>query len=392
MSQAIMVATTAVILLLVTGQTVLMVVTAATGRQQDFDSVRSGDSGMKSLNIELIKLSILNKLGMQQPPEFGDQLPLIVHLQKYKNNSGSSTATLPQFQHGSYRLNSTGNSTINNYNSDDDDDYHVQTQKLIAFAQPHPTMQNLQGHYPLYFTFSDQTRHYRITKAILWVYKRLLDVIIDNSVVIIDVYKINSNNLQQSLVSSIKRVLNTNEPGWVPIELQRNMSDWFKTMDRAKNLTLVVHAYYLNKNTTHNKMPYITDANKGDENMTEIPYLEVHTHRGYRNRREAWDIKSPTCDNRTKAQPQSRCCRYPVRIKFRDFGWDWIIMPRSFTYYYCLRDSNTAECSLSQGLQNSTIGQCCVPRKTSNITLLYVDSSGIMNSTVIPDIITDVCG
>uniref|UniRef100_A0A2S2NUA7 Growth/differentiation factor 8 n=1 Tax=Schizaphis graminum TaxID=13262 RepID=A0A2S2NUA7_SCHGA len=155
------------------------------------------------------------------------------------------------------------------------------------------------------------------------------------------------------------------------------MSDWFKTMDGAKNLTLVVYAYYLNKNTTHNNMPYITDANKREENITKIPYLEVHTHHGYRNRRETSGIESPTCDNKTKAQLRSWSCRYPVRIKFRDFGWYWILKPRLFTNYYCLRDANTAECSLLQGLQNSTIGQCCVPRKTSNITVMYVDSSGI---------------
>lgn len=50
------------------------------------------------------------------------------------------------------------------------------------------------------------------------------------------------------------------------------MSDWFKTVDGAKNLTLVVQAYYLNKNTTHDKIPYITDARKREDNMTEVHY------------------------------------------------------------------------------------------------------------------------
>ncbi|KAF0762121.1 growth/differentiation factor 8-like isoform X2, partial [Aphis craccivora] len=261
------------ILLLITGQTVLA--TTSADRQQDSNS-GSGDDEMKSMNIELIKLSILNKLGMQRPPEFGNRLHLQGQLKKYNNNSGSSTVTPPQFRNRSYRINATGNDTINSHNDDDDDDYHVQTQKLIAFTQPHPTMQNFQGQFPLYFTFSDPTRHFSITKAILWVYKRqLLDVIIDDSVIIIDVYKMNPNNLQQLLVSSVKQVFNTTEPGWVPIELKRNMSDWFKTVDGAKNLTLVVQAYYLNKNTTHDKIPYITDARKREDNMTEdcIDYL-----------------------------------------------------------------------------------------------------------------------
>lgn len=121
------------IFLLITGQTVLA--TNSTDRQQDSKS-DGDDGGMKSMNIELIKLSILSKLGMQRPPEFGNQLSLQGQLKKYNNNSGSSTVTLPQFRNRSYRINVTGNDTIDSHNGDDDDDYHVQTQKLIALTQP----------------------------------------------------------------------------------------------------------------------------------------------------------------------------------------------------------------------------------------------------------------
>ncbi|XP_027854239.2 growth/differentiation factor 8-like isoform X1 [Aphis gossypii] len=366
------------IFLLITGQTVLA--TNSTDRQQDSNS-DGDDGGMKSMNIELIKLSILNKLGMQRPPEFGNRLSLQGQLKKYNNNSGSSTVTLPQFRNRSYRINVTGNDTIDSHNGDDDDDYHVQTQKLIAFTQPHPTMQNFQGQFPLYFTFSDPTRHYSITKAILWVYKRqLLDVIIEDSVIIIDVYKIDANNLQQSLVSSVKQVFNTTEPGWVPIELQRNMSDWLKTVDGTKNLTLVVQAYYLNKNTTHDKMPYITDARKREDNMTEVPYLEVHTHNGYRNKRES-------------RSGSSTCSRHPVMIDFSDIGWDWILAPRRFTFYYCLGEcSPSIPVHFEVELQTSAESRCCVPRKTSNFTVLHTDRLGNIFSSVIPYIIVDECG
>ncbi|XP_029342944.1 growth/differentiation factor 8 isoform X2 [Acyrthosiphon pisum] len=275
MTNVVVIAVTAV-LLLVTAETVLAAIAAADSQQ---DVNNGADGGMKSLNIELIKSSILNKLGMQRPPEFSDRLPLQVLASKYRNDHASSTLVPSKIRHKSNRIDATGDggtdiqgrktattSTDNAINSDnDDDDYHVKTQKLIASAQPHPTVQILQDQYPLYFTFSEQTQHYRITKAILWVYKRRLDVVIDNSVVIIDVYRINPINLQQSLVSSIKRVLNTNEPGWMPIELQRNMSDWFKTIDEVKNLTIMIQAYYTNKNTTHDKTPYITDARKRDD-------------------------------------------------------------------------------------------------------------------------------
>lgn len=138
MPPEIVVATAAAILLLITGQTILASTSA--DRQQDLNSGGGGggDGGVKSLNIELIKLSILNKLGMQRPPEFGNRLSLQAQSQKYNNKSGSSTVTMmpPQFRNNLYRINATENNTINSHNGDDDDDYHVQTQKLIAFTQP----------------------------------------------------------------------------------------------------------------------------------------------------------------------------------------------------------------------------------------------------------------
>lgn len=67
-----------------------------------------------------------------------------------------------------------------------------------------PTTQKLRGHYPLYFTFSEQTGQQRITEAILWLYKKRLDVVIDDPVVMIDVFRINPNNMHQTFLSSIK--------------------------------------------------------------------------------------------------------------------------------------------------------------------------------------------
>lgn len=67
----------------------------------------------------------------------------------------------------------------------------------------------------------------------------------------------------------VQHILNTTEPGWVPIDLQRRMSDWFRTTNGAKNLTLMVNAYFMTKNMTHARIPFVTDARKRDD-MTEV--------------------------------------------------------------------------------------------------------------------------
>jgi len=166
---------------------------AAADRQQDFDSGDNesprtpaavqcanclGHDGIKSLSIELIKASILNKLGMQRPPEFGGRLPPRVPtdlpplqdlMRKYNTDHSSSVVVLPHIRHKSHHLDdsatdmqsdeATGYSTTaamdntNGYNggdTNDDDDYHVKTHKLIAFAQP----RKYNSEQPLVFTRS----------------------------------------------------------------------------------------------------------------------------------------------------------------------------------------------------------------------------------------------
>lgn len=106
---------------------------------------------MKSLNIELIKASILKKLGMKQPPNFGGRLPpqlstdlppLQDIMRKY-NNDHSSSLELPHIRHKSQILDATGDSASDlqsnkatGYNDGDTyDDYHVKMHKFIAIAQ-----------------------------------------------------------------------------------------------------------------------------------------------------------------------------------------------------------------------------------------------------------------
>ncbi|XP_025197487.1 growth/differentiation factor 8-like isoform X2 [Melanaphis sacchari] len=415
--------------------------TAAADRQQDIDSgddesLRTpaavqcanclGHEGIKSLSIELIKASILNKLGMQRPPEFGGRLPPRVPtdlpplqdlMRRYNNDHGSSVVVFPRIRHKSHHFDdsvtdmqsdeATGYSTTaaaaasaenaNSYNVGnmdvDDDDYHVKTHKLIAFAQPHPTVQKLRGHYPLYFTFSEQTGQQRITEAILWLYKRRLDVVIDDAVVMIEVYRIYPITLHQSFVSSLKCVINTTQPGWVPIDLQRHMSDWFKTTDGPKNLTLAVHAYYVNKNTTHARTPYVTDARKR-EDMTEIPYLEVHTREDRRSRVRRNAASGLTCN---ETSTETRCCRFPLTVDFEEFGWHWIIAPKRYVANYCsgacdpMLFPKYPHTHLVQMTKFGT-GPCCAPRKMSAISMLYYDPDFNIIYGMLPGMVVDRCG
>lgn len=93
---------------------------------------------------------------------------------------------------------------------------------------------------------------------------------------------------------------------------------------------------------------------------------------------------------------QSRCCRYPLRVDFRKFGWDWIIAPDIYEAYYCAgecpigflpKHPHTYIYSLS-----SSYSTCCSPRKLSPLSLLYFDDNKNVIHSIIPNMAVEKCG
>ena len=64
------------------------------------------------------------------------------------------------------------------------------------------------------------------------------------------------------------------------------------------------------------------------------PYIEIQIRRRARDgrRRRAASTADLDCDETTS---ESRCCRYPLTVDFREFGWDWVLAPTRFEAYYC---------------------------------------------------------
>jgi len=111
----------------------------------------------------------------------------------------------------------------------------------------------------------------------------------------------------------------------------------------------------------------------------------AHPPRVYRNRRGA-------------SGPDRRCRRQPVTIDVDKLGWDHIIWPKTFVFYYC-----SGECSSTMWVHSPrpTSGrearpaaerQCCVPRKASMLSISYLNSTGFVDYRNLSDIIVDECG
>lgn len=94
---------------------------------------------------------------------------------------------------------------------------------------------------------------------------------------------------------------------------------------------------------------------------------------------------------------ERRCCRYPLVIDFEQFHWDWIIVPKRYSAYYCsgecpfLYSQRYAHTGLAQ--QTGTAGgPCCAPRKVSAISMLYYDNHMNIVYGRLPGMVVDQCG
>jgi len=122
----------------------------------------------------------------------------------------------------------------------------------------------------------------------------------------------------------------------------------------------------------------------------QIPYLEVHT-----TVPEQAGAGSENGEDTTAAHIQ--CCRYPLTIDFNELDWDQIIATKRFVFYYC-----SGECSSTMPVHSprptrrrkalpATELQCCVSRKTSRLSVLYINSSGCIHYRDFSDTIADEC-
>ncbi|CAL1298810.1 unnamed protein product [Larinioides sclopetarius] len=93
-------------------------------------------------------------------------------------------------------------------------------------------------------------------------------------------------------------------------------------------------------------------------------------------------VRESTSGARSKRSACGReCCRRPLRIRFKDIGWDWIVQPAEFEAFYCkgrCRDS-TDDFASTHALMQSILSfkgrkvsrPCCAPRKLRPLNLLH---------------------
>lgn len=109
--------------------------------------------------------------------------------------------------------------------------------------------------------------------------------------------------------------------------------------------------------------------------------------------------------NRNNKRVKSECQRHPMKVVFKDVGWqDWILAPRDYEAYYChgecpfplsdhLNATNHAiiQTLVSEVEPEAVPPACCVPTDLSPISMLYLNGEEVVLKNY-PDMVVEACG
>lgn len=325
----------------------------------------------RKFRLETIKRQILNKLGFSNS--------------KLPNMTGKNFPRTPSLQKLIDQYEMQGDQP---YGGMDDylpeDEYYGQVQRAYTMSQPLPEKFKINFQGAVYFELPESVTSRKIRDAKLWVYLEKPKEEIHQHIEMF-VYVIPRKGKPQDIFKGPKRYKKTNTYGWHEIRVTHIVHHWIKHSD--SNRGMLIQA--LDK---HGRNLVVTADN--DPNQTHHPMLEMSTMPHSRSHRSKRSYDMMICSETEKIET---CCRYPLRVNFVEFGWDWVIAPTGYTANYCSGEcryrhvENNPQAYLIQQTPGGT-GPCCTPSKMLPLAMLYFDHAHTVLYTYMQKMVVVRCG
>ncbi|XP_070566808.1 growth/differentiation factor 8-like [Ptychodera flava] len=323
----------------------------------------------KKFRLDKIKEKILAELDMTEPPNITGPLPKIPTHLLLKN--------------------------VYPLQSDDPDPYavdksHATTEKVITFASKMPptnAMSDLsertwQGF--CYFNLPMKIRESRVVRARLWLYIKPTKVVQDTATWL-HIYQIlpPDRKSRQSIIRSKKTDLSHRGGHWENFDFTHVVNEW--VTDPESNLGIAVEAM------DHEDISVVV-TDTGDD-QAKRPFLEIRNQRQNIRKKRSSGMK---CNEHSS---EKKCCHYPLTVDFEEFGWDWIIAPKIYEANYCAGECphnflpKYSHTHITEGADiNGNVGACCTAVETSEITMLYFNTSENILFGRLPNMVVESCG
>ncbi|XP_071961730.1 growth/differentiation factor 8-like isoform X2 [Antedon mediterranea] len=322
------------------------------------------DERVTKWQIELIKSSLLHKLGLTHPPKIAkrpipDNPPILEHLHQ-----------IPEIQDEEMFADEPVE-----YTDMDDTSRSASIQRVLILAtEPKDDMMS-----PNVVCFNIGLDGQDIAAANLWMYAGQADVV-QRTVTSLRVYMIipatPTSPVKRKLYKEKTISLSTTDGSWEQFDAKPLMMEWMKDTDT--------------------KYQYIEiEATDGADNNVVItgpndrrrPLLDI----ALRKRKVR-----PTPKRICPDVGRKPCCRHPIVIDFAEIGWDWILAPRSFKTHYCSGDCSVSFSRFNRHTQllilNNSPIPCCSARKYADLRLLYFTENSEIVPAQIHGLIVEECG
>ncbi|XP_038044317.1 growth/differentiation factor 8-like [Patiria miniata] len=339
----------------------------------------------KALRIESIKEQILRKLNLKSVPNITMPLPKIPPLQQLMGGQDSDMSAMQGDApgHEQFRM-----PHMNDYDSTPH--YGATTKRIFTFAKPTPPELHLEDPTICFFDVQDKTDGYVVSKATLYFYvqpaKLLQTTVHLMSVSRVVMMKGGRGMIKLDTVREEKIVLSSRHGEWQSVELTDVVTEWIDSP--GTNNGLKIELYDDGGNS-------VVVTGLTDDEETKKPFLQLRLHdaRRRRSRRAAGLI----C---MENQPAERCCRYPLRVVFADFQWDWILMPKAYEANYCSglcprmrlqQYTHTKIMSMVNPPPEGYMGPCCSASDMSPLTVLYFDDNADIKYSLLTNMVVESC-
>ncbi|OAF69067.1 hypothetical protein A3Q56_03177 [Intoshia linei] len=168
---------------------------------------------------------------------------------------------------------------------------------------------------------------------------------------------------------------------WIKLNIAKLMNHWNKETN-SKNFTIAITGH-----VHQDKSLFTFDL---DSEMKPYIKLEMREEDSHRNKRNT----ALMCD---KSSREHRCCRYDMKIDFAEFGWHWILSPKTFNANYCrgkcpfLYENKYAHSNIIQR-KISKVKPCCNPVNLAPLRVTYINEDHNVVVEDVADIIVTRCG
>ncbi|VDK80154.1 unnamed protein product [Litomosoides sigmodontis] len=326
---------------------------------------------LAKIRLEIIKREILEKLGLDAPPQVRPQdgFPTIPQVAKYlKYQLRHDPATAPM--HTSFLAGELMTA-------------ERKAERTIILAERTPARFNLNPSQILaHFNFSDELMSKLLLSAVLNIYLRRPKMLHSDSriaAVQVLVKEVVKNSTIGAALAERKRHVDLSKDGYIQIPIRvDDVQRWWSGNDF---LGLYVEAFYKGENL----------ALYPQHDSKNIMYLELTTIEEWGRRKRSYQ---EVC---TKEMNEPSCCLYSLVVDFEAAGWDFVIAPKLYDAHMCSGEcrlhhaDRSAHSKITSSTKKNAVSGCCHPTEYDPITLVYMTQEKELKIREVPGMIARRC-